>query len=466
MSIINNALTGAHAAQIALNTTSQNIANVMTPGYTRQGTLLVSQRATQAGQVSPGDGVKVPSLIRFSDGYKSLQMWQAASELSQRSIPQPYLTQLEQVMGDDTSSINNGLDGFFGALNAASVEPTSMPLRQQVIMSAQALAQRFSGLNQVLSNQQTSISQQRISTVEQINTVSTSVADLNHDIAIAQATGTNASSLIDARDQKIDELASLVAVQVVDQPDGSRSVSMREGQPLVVGGRASTLSIETNPDGSQTLKLAFASEAFTITSNRLGGQLGGLDDFERNVLSPLRQSVTDLASAVADKVNTQLAAGYTLGGASPTPAPPNGPLFQFDSSGSTGVLSVLDGVLAADLAFSSDATKPGNSDNLLAVIALKGQPITVGSLGSVLMGDANTQLIGQVAMQSQQNQASLATAGTVRNQAEESWKSTSGVNKDEEAVSLMQYQQMYQANLKVIAVANELFDSTLAMMAG
>jgi len=466
MSIINNALTGAHAAQIALNTTSQNIANVMTPGYTRQGTLLVSQRATQTGQVAPGDGVKVPSLIRFSDNYKSLQMWQAASERSQRAIPQPYLTQLEQVMGDDTSSINSGLDGFFGALNAASVEPTSMPLRQQVITSAQALAQRFNGLNQVLSNQQTSISQQRTSTVDQINTVSTAVAGLNHDIAIAQATGTNPSALVDARDQKIDELASLVAVQVVDQPDGSRSVSLRDGQPLVMGGTASTLSLETNPDGSQTLKLAFANESFTITSKRLGGQLGGLDDYERDVLLPLRQSVTDMASAVADKVNTQLAAGYTLAGASPAPAPPNGPLFQFDSAGSTGVLSVLDGVLAADLAFSNDATKPGNSDNLLALIAIKGQPITVGSLGSVLVGDANTQLIGQVAMQSQQNQASLATAETVRNQAEESWKSTSGVNKDEEAVSLMQYQQMYQANLKVIAVANELFDSTLAMMAG
>jgi len=52
----------------------------------------------------------------------------------------------------------------------------------------------------------------------------------------------------------------------------------------------------------------------------------------------------------------------------------------------------------------------------------------------------------------------------VRNQAEESWKSTSGVNTDEEAINLMQYQQMYQANMKVIAVANELFDSTLALL--
>src|SRR6218665_3378602 len=152
MSIINNAMSGANAAQIALNTVSQNIANLMTPGYTRQGTLLVSQRATQAGQVSPGDGVKAPSLIRFGDPYKSHRMWQAASGLSQRSIPQPYLTQLEQVMGDDDSSINSGLDGFFGAVNAASVGPTSLPLRQQVITAPEALAPRLNNLNQLPSN--------------------------------------------------------------------------------------------------------------------------------------------------------------------------------------------------------------------------------------------------------------------------------------------------------------------------
>lgn len=82
----------------------------------------------------------------------------------------------------------------------------------------------------------------------------------------------------------------------------------------------------------------------------------------------------------------------------------------------------------------------------------------------MLLGDAYTQLTSRLAMGSQQNQASLSTAQTVRNQAESSWKSTSGVNQDEEAINLMQYQQMYQANMKVIAVANELFDSTLSMM--
>jgi len=86
-----------------------------------------------------------------------------------------------------------------------------------------------------------------------------------------------------------------------------------------------------------------------------------------------------------------------------------------------------------------------------------------GSQPCDVIGDVYTQLVGRLAIRSQQNQASLDTAQTVREQAQKSWQSTSGVNTDEEAINLVQYQQMYQANMKVIAVANELFDSVLQM---
>ncbi len=80
------------------------------------------------------------------------------------------------------------------------------------------------------------------------------------------------------------------------------------------------------------------------------------------------------------------------------------------------------------------------------------------------MGDAYTQLVSKLGTDSQQNNSSLSVTETVRNYAVANWKNTSGVNSDEEAINLLQYQQMYQANMKVIAVANQLFDSTLAMM--
>lgn len=458
MSIIYNALSGALAAQAALATTSQNVANVMTPGYTRQGVLLASVQPYQMGALSAGSGVTVPALLRFSDGYKSLQLWSAASELGQRTTAQPYLTQLEQVMGDEASGINNGLDAFFGALNAASVDPTSSPLRQQIITSADALAQRFNSLTQVLSNQRQAIAQQRGATISQINGISGDIAQLNREIAATQGTGVNPSALIDARDNKIDELAGLVALQVVEQADGSRSVSLRGGQPLVVGGRAATMSAINNPDGTQTLQVAFASEAFTLAKTGLGGELGGLEDYETRTLAPLIQSVSDMAEQFADSVNTQLAAGFAPDGT------PGAPLFEFDSTTAIGMLRVRPGIQGSELAFASVATEAGNSDNLLLLIGLRSQPVTLPGLGAVSLADASTQLVAKLGMDSQQNQAGLDTAQTVRNQAEESWKSTSGVNSDEEAINLMQYQQMYQANMKVIAVANELFDSTLAIL--
>ena len=455
MTLINNALSGAQAAQVALNTASQNIANVMTPGYTRQGALLATVGPLGAGRTAAGGGVAVPTLLRFSDSYKSQQMWLAASELGSRSAATTYYPQLEQVFGDASANVDAGLDNFFAALNAASTDPSSSPLRQQVITAADALAQRFNSVNQVLVNQRQSLAVQRDATLTQINGLGRDIAELNRQIASAAALGANTSNLTDARNTKIDALANLVGVQVVEQPDGTASVSLKNGVPLVAGSLAATVTSQSAADGSHTLKVVFAKETFNFPGTSLGGQLGGMEDYESNVLSPLRVELADLATGVADAVNNQLALGYKPDGSGGTA------LFQVDAT-SGGLLRVVGGVTGADLAFSSDAANPGNSDNLLTLVGLIDQPVTVGGLGSVRLGDVHVQMLGRLSMQSQQNTAALGTAQTVRDHAEESWKATSGVNQDEEAMNLVQYQQMYQANMKVIAVAGELFDATLA----
>lgn len=465
MSMINNALSGAQAAQAALNTNSQNVANALTPGYTRQGVLLNSVQPGTKGINAAGGGVIVSGLMRFSDGYKSLQLWQSNSNLGQYNAGQSYLTQLEQVMSDDTSNVNQGLDAFLAALNAASVQPDSGPLREQVLTAADGLAKRVNSLQQLLGNQQTALSAQRGSVLSQINSYTRDIGLLNKQIAAGQSTGINTSGLQDARDQRIDDLAKLTGLQVVDLPDGTASVSLRNGQPLVVGSEAATLSFN-----GADIALNFASSDFKVLASNLGGQLGGLLDYEAQVLKPLQTSIGDLAQGVAKRFNDQLAAGYA-----PPAATPGKPLFVY----SGGQLS-LTGLTAAELAFSGNATDGGDSANLKALLALKdagvdltqfdaqgkvikdglGNPI----LKSVVLGDTYTQLVGALGVRSQQNQSAQGTAQTVRDQSEENWKSTSGVNQDEEAINLMQFKQMYEANLKVVAVANQLFDSALAMV--
>jgi flagellar hook-associated protein 1 FlgK len=454
MTITYNALSGALAAQAALNTVSQNLANVQTPGYTRQGVLLQAT-ASDPGTLSAGNGVKIGSLLRFSNTYQLQQMWRANSELGAHSQTQPYLSALEKVMSDDQSSISYGVDQFFKALNAAGVDPTSSPLRQQVVTTANSMAQQFNSIYNVAANQVTSVTQQQNAILPSLNESLSGIALLNKQIVSVGGSGTNTSALMDKREQLIDSVASQVGVDVVYNPNGSVNVSLKSGEPLVMSDSASTVSY-TTVSGSPVLQLSYSNVVFNLDDTKVGGQLGGLGDFKQNTLIPLQTSIQELADQVAKKINSALAGGFKADGSAGQPL--------FEDPPTSGVMQVSAGFTSADLAFSSDGT-PGDSGNLQNLIDVKGQTVTLTSLGGapVILGDADTQLVGKLGIDSQQNQALLATATTVRSQSEDDWKSTSAVNSDEEGINLVEFQNMYQANMKVIAVANTLFESTLQM---
>lgn len=459
MTIMSNALSGALASQLALSATSQNIANLQTKGYTRQAALLSAVGADASGK-SVGNGVQVTSLLRFSDGYKSQQMWRAAAEAGQYSQTQPYLTQLERVMGDETASLSVAVDGFFGALNAVAGDSvTSTPLRQQVLTAAGLLAQRFNSLNNVYNAQRQSLTQQRGAIVASANANIDKIAALNARITQANAVGSPVSSLIDARDLAIDELAGQMALEVSEQPGGVRDISLKTGQALVIGNVAATLKAEGAGSG-QVFSLEFASTRFVLDADKLGGQLGGLSVYERGTLTSMQDDVAAMASMLEVKVNAQLKQGYVMN--STSGVPDGKALFVF-TAGATNMLTVADGLVPADLAFSSDGSD-GDTGNLQKLLEIDGMTVTFKDKSGATLRDADSQLVGKLGVLSLQNQDALATARTMRTHAEEDWQATSGVNQDEEAINLVEYQNMYQANMKVMSVANSLFDATLAMM--
>ncbi|HAK93322.1 flagellar hook-associated protein FlgK [Massilia timonae] len=456
MTIINNALSGALAAQLALSASSHNIANLQTKGYTRQSALLMAVGPDASGR-SAGNGVQVTSLLRFSDNYKTQAMWRANSEQGMYSQSQPYLTQLESVMSDASASLSAGIDDFFKAINAVAGDPGSTPLRQQVLTAAGLMGERFNGLNNVFNTQLTSVRQQRSALVDSANVDIATIARLNKQIIETQASGVSASSLIDARDQAIDDLSSKMALEVSDNPDGSRDVSLKSGQALVIGSMHGTLKAAPSADSPQAFSISFANSTFTLDASKMGGQLGGLTQFEINTLLPLQEDVDSLAEQIATLVNEQLADGFTAPDIAGTP------LFVYTPGNGSDMLKTVAGFKAEDLAFSSDGA-PGDTGNLQKLAALKGSSIELPNIGSVLLSDADTQMLGKLAVDSKINKAALKTAETVRVQSINDWQSTSGVNEDEEAVKLVEFQRMYQANMQVISIANSLFDATLAMM--
>ena len=443
MSITRIGLSGVLAAQANLNMTARNTANLATPGYTRQGVLLTTR---------VGGGVEVGSLIRFGDNYKIQQKWLSQSPVGQYSAAESYFRQLEEVMGLEDGSVKAGMDRFFGALDEASADATNPALRQQVLMAAGGLATSFNNLQQMMRGQLDTLRQQSSATAGQINGLSESIADLNRRIADAEANGGAPSELIDQRDNAIDQLAALAEIRTVRQPDGTIDVNLASGTPLVAGSQVGKVSVETKANGEFALNIEFGGTTYPVDGAKVGGTLGGLYTFAQDTLLPQMEAIRSLAGEIAESFNKQLEDGYGMDGS------PGKPLFTFDPA--TGRLT-LNEMKPEELGFSADPTAPGNSDNLLKLIELRNQRIDLPGFGETSLGDAYTLLVGKLGSQSQQNQSALTMAGEMRKQAEEAWLSSAGINGDEEAMNLSEFLQIYQANMKVISVANELFDATI-----
>ncbi|WP_341516643.1 flagellar hook-associated protein FlgK [Citrobacter gillenii] len=456
MDMISIGYSGASTAQVELNVTAQNTANAMTDGYTRQVAMISSIGASSSSSNSAGNGVQVDSIRRVSNQYQVSQVWYAASDNGYYSTQQEYLTQLETVLSDDNTSLSGGFDDFFAALNAATSSPDDSALREQVISESGALALRVNNTLDYIDSQSSEIVSQEQAMVAQVNTLTSGIASYNQQIAEAEANGDNASALYDARDQMVEQLSGIMDVQVNTDDQGNYDVTLKNGQPLVSGQESSTIALETNADGSQTMSLTFAGTTSTMNTDT-GGSMGALFDYQNDVLTPLTDTINSMASQFADAVNTQLAQGYDLNGN------PGEPLFIYDENSADGPLEVNPDITADELAFSSSPDESGNSDNLQALINISTEPLEIDGLGSVTVGEACSSIISNIGIYSQQNQTEAEAAANVYSEAQNQQSSVSGVSMDEEAVNLITYQQIYEANLKVISAGADIFDSVLEM---
>lgn len=452
MKLINIAYTGAQAAQAKLNTTAMNTANAYTPGYSRQ---RVEVSALGGYGMSAGSGVEVTGIRRISDQYLTNQVWRANSETGYFTMGQQYIGALEQIIGTESTGLGYGLDKFFASLNSATTTPENRALREQVINEANAMATRFNSINNFINTQKDNITTQRNSTLESINSLTSNIAEFNRHISELEAKGHNVNTLRDERDELVNELSGLVDVRVNETSDGSYTVSLVDGQPLVSGRNSSTLKMGTDSNGAPAMELTFSGTTFGVDMST-GGQLGALHDYEVGTLGEMQATVTSMAKLIADTFNDQLAQGFDLNGN------PGKPLFVFDPNNPRGMLQVND-ISAEELAFSDTAGEDGNGKNLQALIGIKNQTMAIDGLGNMSLNDASAAIVSRVGIASRQNQVELRAASAVQFEAISQRDSVSGVSMDEEAVNLLTYTKAYQSNLKVMATGDQIFSDLLAL---
>lgn len=311
---VTNALSGLLAAQRALQTTSSNIANATTEGYTRQRVVQVQGPVIGSGNIQFGYGTQVTGVERIYDQLLANQLTGAKTAQHKSQILNQYALRLEGYLGDTETGISSGLQSFYQQLNTISNDPTSSVNRQQLLAEAEALAQRFRQMGKQLDSLDNEINQRLRSAVQVVNDDLTAIARLNGEIV---ADGSRvASALLDERQMLIDRVASQIDIQTVAQPGGSVNLMMTNGQPLVLS--VNTFRLAVTPDEFDPTRLQLAhtdGTTTTVVSRKVsGGEIGGMLSFREEMLDPTRRELGQIALGITETFNRQNRLGLDQNG--------------------------------------------------------------------------------------------------------------------------------------------------------
>ena len=299
---LNIAYTGLLASNAAMNTTSNNIANVQTEGYSRQ---QVTQQASNALRVfqtygCAGAGVETLAIERVRDEFYDGRFWDNNAQLGEYDMKQYYMQQLETYFDDDGKS--TGFKTIFDQLMVTGMQallkdPNSATAKSQFVGYAGALTEYFNGMAGNLEKVQKDINQEIKLKVDEINSIAGEIATLNKQITTIELTGTKANELRDRRTLLVDELSKIVDVDVKETPVIDANNENREtganrymvkiagGQMLVDGSDYNGLECvartsyekvnQTDIDGLYEVYWA-DGQKFNLYNASMGGDLAGL----------------------------------------------------------------------------------------------------------------------------------------------------------------------------------------------
>ncbi len=319
-SIYGIGLSGLAAAQAGLLSAGHNIANVNTPGYTRQEALFAARPGLFTGSGFLGQGVDVTTVQRVYSSFavtRTLQSQASSTEIDAKSNS---LSDLDNLFGDGTSGLNVSMDAFFASVNAVSTNPADAPSRQQLLSSAQSLVSRFQSYQQQLGALRAGANQQISNTVDTINGYAKQLASLNQRIAAVSGSGQSLeqpNDLLDQRDSLVSQINAQLGVTPVVQNDGSYNLFLSNGQALVIGSSAQTLVAAPGLDDPQNLQIGLQNGSGVLrfaSGDLTGGALSGVLAFRDTTLNNAQNELGRVAIVLGDAFNAQHRLGQDLNG--------------------------------------------------------------------------------------------------------------------------------------------------------
>jgi flagellar hook-associated protein 1 len=431
---LQTALSGLEASQAAIDTTGENISNANTPGYTRQIVNTVETPGLNVGGVMDesgaptqlGTGVDVSSISRVRDQFLDVQYRAQNSLASAASTISQQLQNAQSAVGtSSTSGLQADMSAFWTAWSNLATNPSSSAAQQSVYDAGQTLVSNF----QSVSGQMTTVSNQAqtqyntlIGPNGQVQQDANQIATLNAQIVQANQDGQSPNSLLDQRDNLLDDLSGLAQVSVTPQTNGAVQVAFG-GVSLISGTTGGTVTMPS---------------AGSLTPSS-GGELGALLSLTSSSgpIAQLQNSLDGVATTVANDVNGL--------------QPSGSPFFSFNSSDPAASIAVAVSTPSAITATSSGSTTAGDLAQSIANLS-GGAPdqayaAFVAQVGDTVQSAENTQTTAQAVLSGISNQR----------------QSVSGVSLDQEMANLINYQQAYQASARVMNAMNSAINSLITV---
>lgn len=426
---------------------TSNLANIDTPGYTRQRPDLIEGPVSIEGSLTFGTGVDLGKVQSLRDSILEMRIQQERQQQGNFNGFVQSMSQLQVMFSPSSGDIGTRISQFFASLQSLSTDPANLSLRQGVLTAAGNLAAAFRTTSQNLTLQRNNLDLSVGQTVQQINVLTSQIATLNNQITTMQNMHQEPSALIDQRDVLVGKLSDLVDVSTIQSDDGV-SLTTSNGTALVAGNRSFALDVQLDPSGVQHIY----AQGKDITATISGGCLAGYLQVRDQKIPGVQNSLDTLAAGLANALNSAHHNGFDLagnGGGDLFVAPPA----SGQGAASSMAVAITDPTL---IAASSDGS-PGSNGNVAALLAVHDQGIAAGQPPA----DYYANLVFAIGSDVSNGAAQQDAASLILGQLQDQRGSISGVSLDEEAANLVQYQRAYDAAARVVTSINEMLDAAV-----
>jgi flagellar hook-associated protein 1 FlgK len=547
---------GMAAAQLAINTTGQNITNATTEGYSRKRTEQAAayKRNEAYGQV--GYGVEVYSIQRVRDKFVDRLVNEENSRYGYYEELSTGYNQVQNIFNEPSGyALNSLLTKFWDSWSAVANAPTDAAARENLRSNTESLTAQFKYLADSLHSYRDSLTNQIEASATKINEITQSIYRCNQAIATIEGqagTNQNANDTRDQRDRLLNELSQIINIEYVEDDTGSITVTC-QGNMLVSAAAANEIVVrrdqELGADGYSYSRVELSLSSLGTVFRPSGGQLAALNDLRDVKSVEYEANLNSMAKGLVEGINAAHRNGYTLDGLTGVNFFDPEKLTAWTIDMSTAVKTTSNNIAAADgsyiehivdktfswmtgqqidltkidpagtpsstqfydiqadtfkleieepngsgnwnvidsskyslntetgmltfigvsypnstfrVSFDYQTTKfpgSGNSANATTIAAMRDKVMVEGST----VGSYYSSVLNRVGNEKNQAEAGLDTRIAARQALLSRQQEVSGVNLDEEAANLIQYQATYQACARYFTTINDMLDVLLNM---